>query len=196
MDAKNNLLAITNEVYRITLLFPKKEPLRYKIRELANDALSNFISLSNETSIQPRLIAGRNFDSLLEVIHNFLEVSKEQNWVKESEILSLQEGYSKIKEETKNLSEKKDDKLLSPANIKAKKIITPEDSKLDIPERQKKILSILKKKDQAQIWEIKEAFPEVSKRTLRRDFKKMLQDNIVEKIGEKNSTFYRVKART
>jgi len=39
---KENLTQITNELYRLTLLFPKKEPLRYKMRELADDILANF----------------------------------------------------------------------------------------------------------------------------------------------------------
>jgi len=34
---KNHLFEITNELYRITLLFPKREPLRYKMRELADN---------------------------------------------------------------------------------------------------------------------------------------------------------------
>ena len=37
---KNSLIELTNKVYKLTLLFPKKEPLRYKIREVADDILA------------------------------------------------------------------------------------------------------------------------------------------------------------
>jgi hypothetical protein len=197
MNTKNDLLIITNEIYRITLLFPKKEPLRYKIRELANDILANFISLNGDGLDQFDLNLVKSFNNSLEITDNFLEVAKNQNWVRAEEILSLQQGYSKIKEIIKNLPEKKEEEFSLQTSVTAeKKEPSLESDKPDIPERQKKILEILKKKNQAQIWEIKEAFPDVSKRTLRRDFKKMVQDNMVERIGEKNSTFYRVKART
>jgi len=44
----NHLLQITNELYRLTLLFPKKEPLRYKMRELADDILADSLRITNQ----------------------------------------------------------------------------------------------------------------------------------------------------
>ena len=52
---------------------------------------------------------------------------------------------------------------------------------------------ILKEKGRAQVWEIKQIFPEVSKRTLRRDFEQMVNQGIIERMGERNDTFYQVK---
>ncbi len=40
---------------------------------------------------------------------------------------------------------------------------------------------------------MKQVFPEVSKRTLRRDFENLLKQGIIERIGEKNDTFYQLK---
>ena len=37
---KDFLIQLTTELYRLTLLFPKKEPLRYKMRELADEILT------------------------------------------------------------------------------------------------------------------------------------------------------------
>ena len=39
MIDKNLLIELTNTLYRLTLFFPKKEPLRYKMREVASDIL-------------------------------------------------------------------------------------------------------------------------------------------------------------
>jgi len=57
-------------------------------------------------------------------------------------------------------------------------------------ERQEKILTFLKENGRAQVWQMKQVFPEVTKRTLRRDFEYMLGEGIIERIGEKNNTFY------
>ena len=47
---KNNLIEITKKLYQITLFFPKKEPLRYKIRELADDVLDNFLRTNSKNN--------------------------------------------------------------------------------------------------------------------------------------------------
>jgi len=63
-------------------------------------------------------------------------------------------------------------------------------------ERQQKILEILKENGKAQVSDIKKIFPETSKRTLRRDFKYLVEQGLVEKTGDKNDTSYRFNGRT
>jgi len=171
---KSFLIQLTNEVYRLTLLFPKKEPLRYKIRELADDILAN--CLTDNFKQNPTL-------EDLEVLDGFFEVAKAQNWVSPAETLKLQQEYSKLKE-----------------NLKTQASSAPrsgedcgENSKAVPNERQQKILEILKEKEKAQVWEIKEFFPQVAKRTVRRDFEFLLEKGEVERIGERNNTFYKLK---
>lgn len=156
---KDFLIELTNGLYRLTLLFPKKEPLRYKMRELADDILAKPIEKD------------------LEILESFFEVAKAQNWVSPSDILEIQKEYSKIREELK-----KSDGNRTPINL---------------GDRQETILKILKEKGQAQVWEIQKIFPEVTKRTLRRDFESLLNQGLIERIGERNETFYQLKvART
>jgi len=62
-----------------------------------------------------------------------------------------------------------------------------------LAKRQEKILDILKEKGKAQVWEVKKIFPQISKRTLRRDFELMFKQGIVQRMGEKNNTFYQIK---
>jgi DeoR/GlpR family transcriptional regulator of sugar metabolism len=54
-------------------------------------------------------------------------------------------------------------------------------------------LEILEEKRRVQVGDLKEVFPKVSKRTLRRDFKFLIQQGLVEKVGEKNNTFYQLR---
>ena len=41
--------------------------------------------------------------------------------------------------------------------------------------------------------DLEEYFPDVSKRTLRRDFESLLSQGVVRRIGDKNDTGYRLR---
>ena len=204
---KNHLLQITNELYRLTLLFPKKEPLRYKMRELADDILADFVFFSSGNPLLANSTIVKNTSEKLEVLDGFFEVAKSQNWVSPNDILKLQEEYSKlgeelegIKEKTKKLplEKKKEITGVEPLqiekNLLRQEIMSVRQQKIldsnPPTTRQGKILDFLKEKGKVQVWQVKEIFPEVSKRTLRRDFNNLLKEGIIERIGERNDTFY------
>ena len=168
---KNYLIQVTQNLYRLTLLFPKKEPLRYKMREIVDNILAN--SINNQ---HPVLIKN------LEVLDGFFEVAKAQNWVAVVDVLRIQEEYNRIKAEIKKIAKRPPEKEITR--------VEP----VQIPNsRQEKILAILKEKGRAQVWQVKQVFPEVSKRTLRRDFESLLKQGIIERRGERNDTFYQLK---
>jgi len=199
---KNFLIQLTNELYRLTLLFPKKEPLRYKMRELADDILSDSLRITlvrpvrgtngSRTNSYEYTNTNKNDSSKkfneeryryirdavenLEVLDGFFEVAKNQNWVSPSEILKLQLEYSKVREELK--------KTPVPQNNNN----TPPDA------RHQKILEVLKEKGKAQVWELKKIFPSITKRTIRRDFRYLLKQGLIERFGERNETFYKIKS--
>jgi len=158
---KDFLIKLTNNLYRLTLLFPKKEPLRYKMRELADDILVN------------------QTEEKLEILDNFFEVAKAQNWVSPSSVLEIQQEYSKLKGGLKLFFEPSSEAELRKVEGGSG--------------RQEKILEILKERGRAQVWEIQKIFPEVTKRTLRRDFEGLLNQGLIERIGERNETFYKLK---
>ncbi len=187
---KEYLLQITNELYRLTLLFPKKEPLRYKMRELADEILASL--LISDNPLGPDLISTI---SKLEVLDGFFEVARAQNWLKSAQLLVLQQEYQKLKNELKgNLSLPFKPKIEKKENEVIKRVEGPTIG-VGVGLRQKKILDLLKEKGRVQVWQIKEVLPEVSKRTLRRDFDSLLKRGLVERVGERNNTFYRLKMR-
>jgi Fic family protein len=158
---KNCLTSLTERIYKISLLFPKKDPLRYKTREIATEILEKI--LKKKISQNPVVLD-------LEVLDSFLEIVKKQNWVSPKEIEEIQKDYRRIKEEVS--------KRISRKNLNS---------------RQEKILQILKEKGKIQIWQIKEFFPQVSKRTLRRDFKKLVSLGHVLRTGQGSETFYQIQ---
>jgi hypothetical protein len=168
---KDFLVQLTKDVYKLTVFFPKKEPLRYKIRELAIEIL--------------RKPDEQDFETL----NSFFELAKAQNWVLPSAISAVQESYVKLFGEIVNL-----EKVVLPKQ-EYKKIeaeFQPLVAKTLI-ERHKKIMETLKEKGRAQVWEMKQILPQVSKRTLRRDFEFLLKQGAVDRVGERNDTFYQVK---
>ncbi|HUW72003.1 MAG TPA: DeoR family transcriptional regulator [Candidatus Humimicrobiaceae bacterium] len=184
---KDFLIQLTNDLYKLTLLFPKKEPLRYKMREVADEILDRCL----------RQNLGQNpvMDDL-EVLDSFFEVAKAQNWVAAAELLRIQEEYNKIKAEIKKNVESPPEppKLLEKPEEKkteSRPAQTPTTGGGGL--RQGKILEFLKENGRAQVWQVKQVFPEVTKRTLRRDFESMLKQGIIERVGERNDTFYELK---
>ena len=142
----------------------------------------------------------------IEALNKYFEVAKTQNWVSPFDVLAIQKDYDNLREELSLISEKTpqifSDHSISeeiPRKIDNGGIIAetvlkvPEFQSTERNERQERILAFLRENGRAQVWEIKQVFPEVTKRTLRRDFEQMLGQGLVERIGERNNTFYQVK---
>ena len=161
---KQHLIDLTNVVYKLTLLFPKKEPLRYKMRETADDILA-------------RNLTKQDLGNNLEVLDGFFEVAKGQNWVKPEQLLEIQKEYAKLRKS-------------NPHGVES----NPKGSEVGpLPERQERILAFLREQGRVQVWQVKEVMSEVTKRTLRRDFEALLKQGLIERIGERNNTFYQIK---
>ena len=194
---KNYLLQVTNELYRITLLFPKKEPLRYKMRQLSNEVLANFVDLSKERDLQEEVRIIEDSNHKIEILDGFFDVARAQNWVRPSDILELQKEYSEIRTgfSSINSGNERQEKTQVVAQVPVIEKSHKETKKKEIilSSRQEKILRILEDKDSAQVNDIKDYFPDTSKRTLRRDLKELLDTELINRKGERNTTRYEVK---
>ena len=130
---KEILIGLTNNLYRLTLLFPKKEPLRYKMRELADDILAKFAEAGPPQAQEE-----------LEVLDSYFEVAKAQNWVSASEILAIQKEYANLREELKKVEpERKQEEAKENPFVEAQ--LQPSSSQ-SMSERQEKILDFLDRK--------------------------------------------------
>jgi DNA-binding transcriptional ArsR family regulator len=189
---KEYFIQLTKNLYHLTLLFPKKEPLRYKMRELVDEILANLLSI-----LEGNFHKSGNFvveiEKDLEVLDSYFEVAIDQNWVRPEDVLEIQKEYSNIKEEIESVEKEERTIPILPilGNINKKPVESDNDF---INERQQKILDILREKGKTQVGQLVSVFPQISKRTLRRDFRSLLKRGLIERIGEKNYTFYQVKA--
>jgi len=201
---KNYFIKLTTNLYRLTLLFPKKEPLRYNTRALANDILSNCVLVFADNPEKPKsLVLG--VQKNLEILDSYLEIAKSQNWVSPLDVLEIQKEYSKIREQISQFSVQDEETKKIPIfedgmTIGAKALPSSapilEEEKTSREVRKDKILKFLKEKGKAQVSEIKKILPNVTKRTLRRDFDSLLKEGLVERVGEKNNTYYQLRDRT
>ena len=194
--AKKEIIELTNKAYRQTLLFPKKEPLRYKIRETADNILSNLVEWQALNSSNPGdfSVNGvvRKKDLIFEIekeialIKAYFNVVKWQNWVSYFDILKIEEEYDKMNNYFAGTIKGLEFKNPETKRIPVKKTAP----KVSLDKRKQKIIDILKKKQKVQVWEVKEVLTDVTKRTIRRDFDALLDMGLVKRIGESNNTFY------
>ena len=186
---KDFLIELTKNLYRLTLLFPKKEPLRYKIREVADDILADSPRMAENSKTVKN--CSRPIWEELEVLDSFFEVAKTQNWVSPENLLAIQKEYANLIGELKKLKpEGKREEVKENSVVKTQ---PQQFSSQMMLERQEKILAFLREKGKTQVWQVKQIFPEVSKRTLRRDFEFLLKQGKIDRIGERNATFYQIK---
>ena len=183
---RKEVIELTIKLYKLTLLFPKKEPLRYRMREVADKILEEFIACSNSPKKDEFLII-EEVKNDLEIIDAYFEIVKWQNWLSYFDILSIKDQYVKMKD---SLPQREIRLPLVLPEIK--KVEKPVIVKEELGERKGKILDVLKKKEMVQVWEINKILPDVSKRTLRRDFEQLLKQGLVKRIGEGNKTFYKL----
>lgn len=188
---KDVFVELTIRVYNLTLLFPKKEVLRYQIRNLANDVLANLIYILNGRIKNPKDLIAET-EQKLEILDGFFEVAKSQNWVSPHDIFEIQGEYSKIKKEIEKFKEFQKREIKKKKIQKEEKVSSLKLEDFLLNERQEKILDILKQKEKIQVHHVQEIFPNVSKRTLRRDFEFLLNQGLVERIGERSNTFYKL----
>lgn len=225
---RNYLIETTKEIYRLSLFFPRKEPLRYKLREISTEILNNFIRLEIHLSLNYNMGGNEEILGLLEeieVLEAFFIVIKEQNWIKQQDISDILERYKKTKNHIKSfnkqnsfdfykkkadVSENQDKLDLNEKSlfVQKKELVIREDNEQEknqqnhielkektvkVSPRQEKIIEYVKSNGKTQVGDIKSFFPEITKRTLRRDFMHLLNQGMIHRIGEKNNTFYIIK---
>ncbi len=194
---RKEAIELTIKLYKLTLLFPKKEPLRYRMRETADRILEEFIACNNSPKKDEFLII-EEIKKDLDIIDAYFEIVKWQNWLSYFDILSLKDQYVKMRDSLPQREVRLPLDLPEPKKIEKPVPVQEElGERKDLPSskitaRQGRIIEILKKKEMVQVWEINKILPDVSKRTLRRDFEQLLKQGLVKRMGEGNKTFYKL----
>lgn len=160
------ILKLTNAVYKILEFFPESEPLKNRAKDRALAILEN---LNSED---------------IDVLIGYLWLAKNQGWLSGSNFLIISNEYEKIKGGLKQKTQtSRPNQVTNPKPIKGKKM----------NDRQKKIVEFIEKNGKAQVMDIQTVLPNVTKRTIRRDLDQLLVQGKIERMGEFNQVFYRIK---
>ena len=181
------LVKLTNGVYKVTDGFPENEPLKFKLREIAGDILADLISFQSSVQKTQKEELQAEIFNKIEILAAYFDLAESQNWVDSKNFLLLRQEYGKIKKELLEDLEINQE----PSRSFAKLRLGSENQNLS--ERQKKILQILKKREKAQVGELQKIFSDVSKRTLRRDLDDLLNQGMVDRVGQWNEIYYKVR---
>lgn len=185
------IIKLTNAVYKVTDLFPAKDPLKIAIRKEALDVL--FYSTLVAKGIDPKS-KGNVFTSL-KLLEAYFQISSKQNWVDERNFNILQAEYDKVKQFFEELAkkskpEKKKPDLDQQPKEEKKEIMVRQIEYEKLSDLQLKVLEILQNKGQLKPNELKEFFPEVSARSIRRELRELREKNIICAFGSGKAIFY------
>lgn len=198
MIDKSHFIKLTIGVYKVSGLFPKREPLKFLLRKKADEVLASLVA----AQFQPRARALEQVIKQITVLGVYLQIAESQNWVKPENFWLLKTEYQAIEEEAKQMLavengvQQANSQLkfvpTQPSKAKTAKLnYTPDFSGLK--DRHKKIIQLLRQKASAQIRDFNKVLPEVTKRTLRRDLDFLLQKGLVARFGDKSKTEYKIK---
>ena len=192
---KKFFIELTNDLYRLTILFPKEEPLRIKLRSLADDILTDLITILEGDSDEKRE-AAKKVEKNLGILDSMLQIAMDQNWTEEDDFEEVIESYNSIQEEIEAFNERSSKKKKKEQEVlkKERKTSKSSGSVISLNNRQKKILELLEKRGKMQVQDVLDSLDlSVTKRTIRRDFQKLMDMHFVEREGEANMTRYKIK---
>ena len=164
--SKEPYIRLTLGVYKVSELFPAKEPLKREIKKLADEILVSL--LVNQSENCSRTIAE---------MAKLLDLAESRGWVDPRNFLVLRREYAKIGDFCVEKVEKVG------KTVPGKK-------------RQEEILGILKANGQIKIGDLVKSFPGVNRRTILRDLGTFCQIGAIERSGSGRGACYNIRNAT
>lgn len=189
---KDYLIQLTFRVYELSGHLPDKELLKSQIRTLANSILTDLIVLDEIPKVNP--LKSRILKNI-SLFEENLNLARFKRLIDREDFLFLKKEYGKIRvelERTKMVPEEPKPGLVAQPKTQTRKAGDSRSERSGINQRQGKILEILKEKDKIQVQDLKNVFPGISKRTLRRDFDGLLKKGLISRVGEWNNVSYKI----
>ena len=196
MDKKFQKL--TSTIYKLIDFFPEADPIKNKSKEKALAILENLVLIcENEgwMSFKDYFSAEKEKAKIeilkdIEILLGYFEVAKTQGWVSVANCLIICNEYEKIKKQIH----------VSPASVpperdygEAKPEAIKEIKKEEkFTARQTEIIKYLTQNQKAQVMDLQEVLPNVTKRTIRRDLDELLKMGKIQRVGQFNQVFYRI----
>lgn len=175
------IIKLTLLVYQTSEGWSEEDPIRFHIRRKAGEVLKDFIlATSSNPALSEKKAALEGLNEMIDIIR----WARRDKKVTRKEFISLRDGYKEAGETFSVPSGAETRK-------KEKKVLKKEKKRsYTLKKRERKIIAVLDREKRAQVSELKEYFPEISKRTLRRDIDGLLEKGLIIRKGEWNNVFY------
>lgn len=192
------IINLTLSVCRLSENWEDSNFLKFKLKNSAYEVLCVFVKQAEKNPV-----SGTDYQvsEKIEAFQQTLKQIRAQKLISRNDFLFLQKEYNVLRKRIEkgpvSLKREKPAPIIgselkkAQEQVKEKQKSAPsQDLKQDLNQRQNKILEMLREKQKAQVWELKPFFPDVSKRTLRRDLDDLLKKGLVQRKGEWNKIFY------
>ncbi len=187
-------IKVTFAAHKVAGILPAGD-LRDRMVRSSNSLLAELILSSGMDAEEKRVLAVKALRELGVLLACFYE-AKEKKLVAGANFLVLEKAYGKIRGILEEMARAQEDAeplpMVKPESVPTVSF-TKEAAPGELSSRQQKILDLIKGKGRAQVWELQKLLSEVTKRTLRRDLDDLLRRNLIERAGEWNAIFYRIR---
>jgi len=215
---EENIIKLTNALYKVTDLFPKEDPLKFAIRKEGLDVMFFANLVKGKTLSSTPKEKEQYLDKVMgkiELIKTYFGIAREQEWVAERNFEILEREYGVLKDSLSlNVVREREVKKPAPVEIQKEEPVSvfannvtevKEQKKPDVTKRevkhlnyeelssvQLKVLEILQSQGQLKANQISEGFPEMNPRTIRRELKGLKEKRIISSMGGGKMTVYKI----
>jgi hypothetical protein len=194
---EDKIKKITEALYRVTNLFPDKEPLKWQLRNNALEIFDLFLSISKDSHNEQNLVL---LEDLFHKINNLFQITPFSGYfIANANFEILKQEYSTLVEEIKKnrISEVMTSNEHSNGQNNGQpngqynghngqqKIKENKKPIISLDERKKQILALIKPNEWKTINEIIVLLPNISPKSTQRCLLEMVQSGILKKIGDK-----------
>ncbi|MDD5568921.1 MAG: hypothetical protein PHG23_00670 [Candidatus Pacebacteria bacterium] len=138
---EEELIKLTNALYKVTGLFPGQEPLRFAVRKQALEVLSFYISANKYKARRQEFLEKGVVN--ISLLMDYFGIAKEQNWLDNRNFAVLEKEYTgvknffkseiaKIKSDKKEAAAETAVKIAKPKHAKPEEKIIPEKNEKEI----------------------------------------------------------------
>lgn len=189
---KDFFIKVTFAVHKVAGILPAGD-LRNRMVGSSNGLLTDLILSSDMDAGEKRVLAVKALRELGALLSCFYE-AKERKLVSSANFLVLEKAYGRIRGVLEEMAQEAKLIPIEPDSVPTVTIgKVSEAVSGELSSRQEKIMDLIKGKGRAQVWELQKLLSEVTKRTLRRDLDDLLKRNLIERAGEWNAIFYRIR---
>ena len=217
---EERFLKLTNAVYKVLEFFPESDPLKSRAKDRALSIMDNLVSITETSgwvSFQKEKVKVQVLDDI-DVLLGYLWIAKSQGWLNSVNYLVISNKYENIKKDIQPVTDLiqglpvindlpvvpviEDDN--APEQVLVDREVQSESSPvlgdaevksdhINISDRQKTILEFLGKNEKAQVMDLQTVLTNVTKRTIRRDLDELLGAGKIDRTGEFNQVFYKIR---